>query len=144
MPLLAFAALAVVFTSGCTSPNPEDKLGRGVSNTLEVARMGEMRRCVEQTVIFGSPGQGYATGVIRGFDHTVAREAMGIYEIVTFPLPPYGPLGTNYVTPGAVYPASYRPKRLSDSLFDTDTYMGYGSGDVAPYIIGSRFSVFNN
>ncbi len=142
IPLLAFAALAAVFTSGCAGP--EEKLGRGVSNTLEVARMGEMRHSVEQTTIFSSPGEGYTTGVIRGFDHTVAREAMGIYEVVTFPLPPYDPVFAQYVKPGAVYPESYRPNRISDDIFDTDTYMGYGGGDIAPYILGSRFSVFNN
>ena len=49
MPFLALAALAAVFTSGCAGP--EQKLGRGLSNTFEIARMGEMRRSVEQTAI---------------------------------------------------------------------------------------------
>src|ERR1035438_7644285 len=53
IPFLAFAALAAVFTSGCTGP--EEKLGRGMSNTFEVARMGEIRSSVEQTAIFVSP-----------------------------------------------------------------------------------------
>jgi putative exosortase-associated protein (TIGR04073 family) len=142
MPFLAFAALAAVFTSGCAGP--EAKLGRGVSDTLEVTRMGEIRRSVEQTTIFESPSTGYTAGVVCGFDHTVARTAMGVYEVVTFPLPPYQPLFTSYIKPGPVFPESYRPGRISEGLFDTDTYMGFSGGDVAPFIPGSRFRVFDN
>jgi putative exosortase-associated protein (TIGR04073 family) len=141
MPLLAFAALAAAFTSGCAGP--EEKLGRGVSNLWEPARMGEMRRSVEQTVILDAPN-GYSVGVIRGFDHTVARTVMGAYEIVTFPFPPYQPLFPRYVKPGPVYPESYRPGRVSEGTFDTDTYMGFSGGDVAPFLPGSRFRVFDN
>jgi hypothetical protein len=49
-----------------------------------------------------------------------------------------------YLTPGPVYPDSYKPGLVSDSLFDTDTYTGFSGGDVAPFIPGSRFSVFDN
>jgi len=142
MPFLAFVALAAVFTSGCAGP--ETKLGRGMSDTLEVTRMGDLRRTVEQTTIFESPSAGYTAGFIRGIDHTVARTAMGAYEIVTFPLPPYQPVLTSYVKPGPLYPESYKPGRLSDGLFATDTYMGFSGGDVAPFIPGSRFRVFDN
>jgi len=142
MPLLAGAALALVFTSGCAGP--EAKLGRGVGDVTEFARGGEMRRYVEQTAIFDSPGAGYTVGVIRGFDHTVAREGMGLYEIITFPLPPYDPILTRYVKPGPIYPESYKPGRISDGLFDTDTYTGFSGGDVAPFVPGSRFRVFDN
>ena len=75
MPFLAVAALAAVFTSGCAGP--EQKLGRGMSNTFEIVRLGEMRRTVEQTAVFDSPGAGYTTGVIRGFDRSVARTGDG-------------------------------------------------------------------
>ncbi len=142
MPFLAIAALVAVFTSGCAGP--EDKLGRGMSNVFEPVRMGEMRRSIEQTAIFESPSAGYTTGMVRGFDHTVARTAMGVYEIVTFPIPPYHPIGTSYVKPSPVWPESYKPGRISSSLFDTDTYMGFSGGDVAPFIPGSRFTVFEN
>ena len=140
LPFLAIAALAAVFTSGCAGP--EDKLGRGMSNVIEPVRMGEMRRSIEQTTIFDSPSAGYTTGMVRGFDDTVARTAMGAYEIVTFPLPPYHPVGTRYVSPKPVWPDSYKPGRISGSLFDTDTYMGFSGGDVAPFIPGSRFKIF--
>ena len=38
MPFLALAALAALFTSGCAGP--EQKLGRGMSNALEVIPLG--------------------------------------------------------------------------------------------------------
>jgi putative exosortase-associated protein (TIGR04073 family) len=142
MSFLAFAALAAVFTSGCAGP--EAKLGRGVSNTFEPVRMGEIRRSVEQTAIFESPSAGYTVGMVRGFDRTVARTAMGVYEVVTFPLPPYQPVFTSYVRPGLAFPESYKPGRISEGVFDTDTYMGFSGGDVAPFIPGSRFRVFDN
>ena len=142
IPFLAFAALAAVFTSGCAGP--EAKLGRGMSNTFEIARLGEVRHSVEQTTIFDSPSAGYTAGFIRGIDRTVARTAMGAYEVVTFPLPPYQPVFTRYVKPGPIYPESYTPGRISEGVFDTDTYMGFSGGDVAPFIPGSRFRVFDN
>ena len=38
----------------------------------------------------------------------------------------------------------FKPGRVSEGLFDTDTYMGFSGGDVAPFIPGSRFRVFDN
>ena len=142
MTLLAAVALAAVFTSGCAGP--EQKLGMGMSNTFEFARLGEMRRTVEQTAIFESPGQAYTTGMIRGFDRSIGRTAMGVYEIATFPIPPYHPVLTHTFKTEPVFPESYKPGLVSDTLFDTDTYMGYSGGDVAPWLIGSRFKVFDN
>jgi putative exosortase-associated protein (TIGR04073 family) len=142
IPFLAIAALAAVFTSGCAGP--EAKLGRGMTDSFEIVRMGEIRRSVEQTAVFDSPSAGYTVGLIRGFNHTVARTAVGAFEVVTFPLPPYQPVFTSYVKPGPVFPESYKPGRVSEGLFDTDTYMGFSGGDVAPFIPGSRFRVFDN
>ena len=142
MPLLAGALLALLFTSGCAGP--EEKLGRGVSDATEFARGGEMRRYIEQTAIFESPGAGYTVGAIRGFDHSLARTGLGLYEIITFPIPPYDPILTRYVKPGTFYPESYRPGLISCSLFDTDTYTGFSGGDVAPWVPGCRFRVFDN
>jgi len=142
IPFLAFAALAAVFTSGCAGP--EAKLGRGMSNVFEVTRMGDIRRSVEQTAIFESPSAGYTVGAIRGFDRSVARTAMGAFEVATFPLPPYQPLFTSYIKPGPIFPESYKPGLISEGLFDTDTYTGFSGGDVAPFIPGSRFKIFDN
>jgi putative exosortase-associated protein (TIGR04073 family) len=141
MPFLAIAALAVAFTSGCAGP--EKKLGRGFSDTIEFTRLGDMRRSVEQTAIFESPSAGYTAGVIHGFDKSVQRTVLGVFEIVTFPIPPYDPILTKYVKPGPQYPESYKPGLISSSTFDTDTYMGFSGGDVAPMIPGSRFRVFD-
>ena len=82
----------------------------------------------------------------------------------TFPLPSYGPhlSSTNRIYPDPnvrnrtapfggmefsdypTYPDSYRPNILSDSIFATDTALGFSGGDVAPMIIGSRFKIFDN
>jgi putative exosortase-associated protein (TIGR04073 family) len=142
MPILAITALAALFTSGCAGP--EQKLGRGVNNLFEVVRMGELRRSIEQTAVFDSPDVGYTTGAIRGFDRSVGRSALGLFEIVTFPFPSYDPIATRTFAPDPVYPASYKPGLISGSIFDTDTYTGFSGGDVAPFIPGSRFKVFDN
>ena len=85
------AGLAALFTSGCAGP--EQKFGRGVSNTLEITRLGDMRRSIEQTAIFESPSAGYTAGVVSGFNRTLARTGLGIFEIATAPFPPYHPFG---------------------------------------------------
>ena len=136
------AVALVTLVSGCAGP--EDKLGRGVSNTFEVVRMGEVRRSIEQTAIFDSSSTAFTTGLFRGIDHSAARVGLGLVEIVTFPIPPYEPMWTSYVVPGYVGPESYRPGLYSDAMFDTDTYSGFSGGDVAPFIPGSRFQVFDN
>ncbi|HEY4416146.1 MAG TPA: exosortase system-associated protein, TIGR04073 family [Verrucomicrobiae bacterium] len=137
-----FAVCAALFVAGCA--NPEQKLGRGVSNTYEIVRLGDMRRSIEQTAIFDSPSEGYTTGVIRGFDRSMARTGIGLYEIVTFPFPPYHPVATKYLSVDPTSPESYKPGLIDDPLFQTDTYTGFSGGDIAPFIPGSRFSVFDN
>ncbi|MGN6552672.1 MAG: exosortase system-associated protein, TIGR04073 family [Verrucomicrobiota bacterium] len=137
LALLALAALA----SGCA--NTEQKLGRGLSNTFEIVRGGEFRRTMEQTALFDSPDTAYSLGVVRGINRTLARTGLGIYEVVTAPFPPYDPQFTNYLAPGPVYPDSYTPGLIADSMFATDTYIGYSGGDVAPMIPGSRFRIFD-
>jgi putative exosortase-associated protein (TIGR04073 family) len=140
--LLAVVALTAVFTSGCAGP--EQKLGRGANNFYEVVRLGEMRRSVEQQAVFDPQGDGYAYGVVRGIDRSLTRVGMGVFEVATFPLPPYGPVLTKYFSPEPAFPASYKPQRVSDALFDTDTYTGFSGGDVMPFLPGSRFSIFDN
>ncbi|HEX3889696.1 MAG TPA: exosortase system-associated protein, TIGR04073 family [Verrucomicrobiae bacterium] len=151
IPFLAAAVLAGLFTVGCAGP--EEKLGRGFDNTFEFVRLGEMRRSVEQTAVFDSPNQAYTTGLIHGFDRSVERTGVGLWEVVSFPFPnhkqsdyydTYGPIDTARLTPGPVYPESYKPHLISSGLFDTDTYTGFSGGDVAPFIPGSRFRIFDN
>jgi len=142
MLFFTVVTLAALLTSGCAGP--EQKLGRGMNNFYEIVRMGEMRRSIEQTAVLDSPDAGYTTGAVRGFDRSLARTGLGVFEIVTFPLPPYGPMFTGYLKPEPVYPESYKPGLISDSTFDTDTFTGFTGGDVAPFIPGSRFKIFDN
>lgn len=137
---LVILTLAVV-VSGCT--NVERKFGRGLDNTLEVVRFGEMRRTMEQTALFDSPDAAYTTGFIRGLNRTLARTGLGVYEMVTAPIPPYHPIFTDYLAPEPVYPDNYTPGVMADSTFATDTMMGFSGGEVAPLMPGSRFRVFD-
>jgi putative exosortase-associated protein (TIGR04073 family) len=144
-PFLAALAIAAVLTSGCA--NTEKKLGRGMSNMAEFARLGEIRRSVEQTTLFSEassdPGGHYATGFIRGLNKSFARTGVGIYEVVTCPFPPYDPVFTDYLKPSPQYPDNYRPDILDDALFATDSDMGFSGGDIAPWFPASRFKIFN-
>ena len=128
--------------------------------------MGEMRRSMEQTALFDRPGSAYTTGVIRGFNRTVARTFVGALEVATFPLPtptydafyvsktpayPDSSIATRNKNWGGlslseypVYPDSYKPGMPADPMFNTDTSLGFSGGDVAPFIPGSRFRVFEN
>ena len=63
--------------------------------------------------------------------HFLARTGMGIYEIITFPIPPYDPIGKNYVKPGRVYPDNYQPRLLDDSLYATDTALAEREATIA-------------
>jgi putative exosortase-associated protein (TIGR04073 family) len=138
---LLLVAVAGVLASGCA--NVEQKFGRGVSNTFEIVRGGEMRRSMEQTALFYSPEEGYTTGFVRGVNRTFARTGVGIYEIITAPIPPYDPVFTNYLAPNPVYPDAYTPGLVADSTFAKDTHIGFSGGDVAPFVPGSRFTIFD-
>jgi putative exosortase-associated protein (TIGR04073 family) len=140
-PLLAALAITGTLFTGCA--NVERKFGRGMSNTFEIVRGGEIRRTMEQTALFDGPDTAYTTGFIKGLNRTLARTGIGIYEIVTAPIPPYGPVATDYLSPGPVYPDSYQPGLMEDSTFSTDTNLGFAGGDVAPFIPGSRFRIFD-
>lgn len=141
--LTFFAAvlLAGVLASGCA--NVERKFGRGMANTVEIFRGGEVRRTVEQTALTDGPDVAYTTGFVRGINRTLARTGIGIYELVTAPFPPYDPVLTDYIAPGVVYPDNYAPGLAEDSMFATDTNIGFSGGDVLPFAPGSRFRIFD-
>lgn len=134
-------ALAATLLSGCA--NVEHKFGRGMANVFEPLRMGELRRSMEQSALFDSPDMAYTTGFISGVNRTLARTGIGIYEVVTAPIPPYGPVATDYLAPNPVYPDSYQPSLVEDSTFATDSNLGYSGGDVMPFLPGSRFRIFD-
>jgi putative exosortase-associated protein (TIGR04073 family) len=145
IPLLALAALSALFTAGCAGP--EQRLGDGVTNLTEFTRMGEIQRSVEQTAVFDSPEAGYTTGFIHGFDQSVYRTVAGAYQIVTFPAGNAlsdSSFDQKYIPKGTAYPDSYRPGVAALPVFQTDDYFGFSGGDIAPFVPGSRFSVFPN
>lgn len=128
-----------LLTAGCAGP--ERKLGRGMLNATEFARLGEVRRSMEQTALWeGSADAAYTTGFLRGFNRSLARTAVGVYEVATAPLPPYDPV---FLPEFPVYPDSYRPRLIADPTFGPDAALGFSGGDVAPFIPGSRFRIFD-
>jgi putative exosortase-associated protein (TIGR04073 family) len=139
---LLTAALAAAGVTGCTGP--EHKLARGLDNTMELVRWGDMRQSIEQNAVFSSPDISYSYGVIHGFHQSLCRAGLGIFEVATFPIPSYQPICTRKVPATPLYPDSYKPGLISDSTFDTDTYSGYSGGDIAPFVPGSRFKIFDN
>jgi putative exosortase-associated protein (TIGR04073 family) len=142
--LLSLAALGALFTAGCAGP--EQRLGSGVHNVTEFVRMGEMQQSLEQYTMF-DPQAGMATGLIHGFDQSVYRTVAGAYQIVTFPA---GNLLTQtsfeqkYIPKGTPYPDSYHPGLPALTTFQTDNYIGFSGGNIAPFVPGNRFSIFEN
>src|SRR3954470_10177281 len=101
MRIVTYLALvgAVILSSGCAGP--ERKLGRGMMNMTEFVRGGEMRRSMEQTALWENTDSTYTTGFIRGFNRSIVRTGIGIYEVLTFPIPGYDPMltSTNRIYP---------------------------------------------
>jgi putative exosortase-associated protein (TIGR04073 family) len=132
------------YVTGCAGP--VDKFGRGVVNATEFARGGEMRRSVEQATISGnSPEYGYAAGFVQGVNRSFERTGVGVYEMLTFPVPNYanGDYGPIMHPTNPVYPDSYKPNWLAETTLSPDTALGFGGGDIAPFIPGSRFHIFD-
>ena len=113
---------AVLLLASCAE-GPQEKLGRGIVNSMEIFRMGEMRRAITDTGVLDSPNLEFTTGVIRGANRTMLRTAYGFYEVFTFPWPnhkpkDYGPIFF-YGNPALknsspVYPDAYKPQILAD------------------------------
>lgn len=164
MRIVNFLMLAgtLVLVAGCAGP--EKKLGRGMLNATELFRGGEVRRSIEQATLWENTDSAFTTGLARGLHRSFARTGIGLYEILTFPFPSYDPMltSTNRIYPDAnvrntkypwsgmvlteypTYPDSYKPGVMDDSIFATDTSLGFSGGDVAPMIPGSRFRIFDN
>jgi putative exosortase-associated protein (TIGR04073 family) len=142
LSLLGAIALMALLGVGCAGP--EQKMGRGFGNMTEIVRGNEFQRSVEQGALLGGTDTGFMTGGVRGVDRTLARTGLGIYEVVTFPLPPYHPTWTSYLSPRPLYPDSYQPSKWAEPMFSTDHSFGFSGGDVAPWFPGSRFTIFDN
>ena len=139
--LLSVAALVAVLVAGCAGP--EKKFGRGVNNIYEPVRLAEMRRSIEQNALSDTGDINYHTGVAHGFSKTLARTGVGIYELITFPFPPYDPVFTDYLAPNPQYPDAYKPGLFEDPVFATDSTIGFSRGEAAPFLPGSKFHVFD-
>lgn len=141
--ILSLAAVSVL-VAGCAGP--EQKLGRGLTNMGELMRGGEVRRSFEQSTVFGNSDAAFTTGAIKGFDRGVARTFTGLYEVVTFPIPnhAHGDYGPVFYPVNPVYPDSYKPNWIADQILSPDTSLGFGGGDIAPFVPGSRFKIFDN
>lgn len=148
--VFCFLSLIAVsgLVAGCAGPQgPEQKFGRGLNNLVEFARMGELQRSMEQAAIFDSPGYGgITTGFFHGINRSFARTGAGLYEVLTFPIPnggngDYGPV---FHPADPVYPDSYKPDWIAETMLQPDTSLGFSGGDIAPYLPGSRFRVFDN
>lgn len=147
LSLAGLLALLAVLGVGCAGP--EQKLGRGVNNLTEFTRLGELRRTMEQSSLYDQPEVTYTAGFLKGMNRSFLRTAVGAFEVLTFPIPSYDP----WLKPGnelihdisvhPVYPDSYRPRKIADPTWSADSHIGFGAGDVAPMIPGSRFRVFD-
>ena len=136
--IISVCVVAATFLStGCAGP--ERKLGRGLTNLTEVSRLGELRYSMEQSAIWDGPEKGLSTGLVRGIRRTAMRTLVGAYEVATFPIPNDPILKPEY----GRYPDNFRPNLLSDSIFAADGALGFSGGDVAPFLPGSRFKVFD-
>jgi putative exosortase-associated protein (TIGR04073 family) len=136
--LLAVLGAVTLMAAGCAGP--ERKFGRGMLNVTEFTRMGEIRRSMEQTALWENKEGAYTTGFMHGFNRSLARTAVGAYEVVTAPFPPYDPV---FLPEYPVYPDSYRPRLIADPTFGPDADLGFSGGDVAPMLPGSRFRIFD-
>ena len=151
--MLALMVAAAVLT-GCGAV--ERKLGRGMNNATEIFRLGEMRRSIEQAGLWEGPDAAFSTGMVRGMGRTMARTAVGFSEVFTAPFPPYDPyffpekwfrdptnkLRAEPFSPISPYPDAYQPRLFSDTIFHTDSRIGFAGGEVMPLVPGSRFRVF--
>jgi putative exosortase-associated protein (TIGR04073 family) len=140
--ILLSVAVAGLLATGCSGP--QTKLGRGINNTMEIVRMGETQRAIEQSSLFDGANQGFDVGLVKGISKSLARTGVGLYEIVTFPIPTYDPVATSYLTPHPGFPDSYKPGLRDAQSLNTDDRIWFSGGTIMPWLPGNRFRVFDN
>ncbi len=119
-------------------------MGRGINNSLEIVRWGEMDRSIEQSSLWDGPNTGYTEGVVKGVNKTLARTGVGLYEVITAPLPPYHPIWTSYLSPSPAFPDSYKPGLRSSQALSPDDRIWFSGGTILPWLPGNRFRIFDN
>jgi len=134
-PLFTVAALgAIPLLSGCSSA--EHKLGRGLANVWEPVRMGELRRSAEQTALADGPTVAMTYGFVHGIVRTVERTAVGVFDIVTFPIPT-DPI---MLPVNPVFPDSQPPQMIGNVSAGATEYLGISGGAVTPFLPGVTFN----
>ena len=89
--IIFIAILAILFVSSAAyADNALKKLGRGAANVLTCPfelpyRVGEAN---EES----GPFAAITYGILNGFWRMGVRGVVGLYEVVTFPIPGYGPI----------------------------------------------------
>ena len=142
IPIAALLTVTLLcLASGCAKP--EQKFGRGVRNMTEFAHLGEMQYSVQQAGLFNTTDYAYTTGMAKGFAKSLTRTVVGVYEVITFPFPPYTPVLTNYISAAPVYPAGHNDGLPADPIFEPDTYLGFSGGVTAPMVPGNKFMIFD-
>jgi len=96
--------LAVSLASSVYAQTPAAKLGRGLVNTL--TGLWELPVDVLKTCKAEGAPKGLTIGLMRGLVTGVYRTLVGIYEVVTFPVPA---------------PAEYRPITDPPTLLTSET-----------------------
>ena len=87
--ILLAGAITFVFATACIpaaeAGNPFKKLGRGVVNVA----FGALEICKQPVIIAREEGElaGISWGVFQGIGYFLAREGVGVVDIVTFPMP---------------------------------------------------------
>ena len=82
---VSLVVVVAALATGCASA--ERKLGRGLNNFSEPLRMGELQRSFEQAYLWDGPDTAYGEGALHGIHRTIGRAAVGLFEILTFPIP---------------------------------------------------------
>ena len=139
LTFLSVVALAALFTSGCAGP--EEKLGRGMSNFPKLPAWAKCASPSSKPPCLSRPTPATPSDLFAVSTAPWRAPEWAFLKSSLFRSRPIIPFT---YSPRPVYPDSYTPGLISDSMFDTDTYIGFSGGDVAPFVPGSRFKVFDN
>lgn len=83
--VLLVITLSISFATAGYAQNPPAKLGRGLINTL--TGMWELPVNILKTCKSEGAATGLTVGLVRGLVLGVYRTLVGVYEVVTFPIP---------------------------------------------------------
>jgi len=94
--LLVVVAMIFAFTGAAYAGTPLEKLGRGVANVITCPI--ELVAGIVDTSNESGPMAGCTIGVLKGTFNIVRRAVVGVYEVVSFPVPvpeDYAPIITD-------------------------------------------------